>query len=224
MGKAPELVRIRRKPIALVRTSPKELWVIVNEEEIEGSFSYLQRSIIYWIHENETALVFEEAQVGHYVERWAPIPNGIVVQERLLAAPGEALRISMITKHGSRTLLKESFRAPVVFGTVRNQVVLALWTDGDKVRITNWDAQGRKFERIFEETSCGPDLFQLSGGFPPPMRVLRDAKPKFLAKDCSGERYDGQERRRPCCRRAESDVPNRLRRVENRRFQLVRCS
>ncbi|MGC4070261.1 MAG: hypothetical protein QM784_37485 [Polyangiaceae bacterium] len=39
-----------------------------------------------------TALVFEEAQVGHYVERWAPIPNGIVVQERLLAAPGEALR------------------------------------------------------------------------------------------------------------------------------------
>ncbi|MGC4070260.1 MAG: hypothetical protein QM784_37480 [Polyangiaceae bacterium] len=182
MGKAPELVRIRRKPIALVRTSPKELWVIVNEEEIEGSFSYLQRSIIYWIHENETALVFEEAQVGHYVERWAPIPNGIVVQERLLAAPGEALRISMITKHGSRTLLKESFRAPVVFGTVRNQVVLALWTDGDKVRITNWDAQGRKFERIFEETSCGPDLFLAERGISPPHASSSRCEAQVLGK------------------------------------------
>ncbi len=154
----PELARIVRNPVALVGSWPNDLWLIVNEVDLKGPFSYLQRSEVYRLGENFSELVFAEKQVGEYVERWARVPNGIVVQEYLLA-PKETLRIALFTDRGRVTLLEEPARHPVLFGAVRDQTVLAVWTDSDRVRVTNWDSRAKKHERGFRGLSCGPELF-----------------------------------------------------------------
>lgn len=155
---SPELARIVRNPVALVGSWPNDLWLIVNEVDMKGPFSYLQRSEVYRLSKEYSELVFAEKQVGEYVERWARVPNGVVVQEYLLA-PSETVRIALHTDRGRVTLLEEPARHPLIFGAVRDQTVLAVWLDSDRVRVTNWDSRAKKHERSFQGLSCGPEMF-----------------------------------------------------------------
>ncbi len=107
------------------------------------------------------------------MERWAAVSNGIVAQEYLLD-PKETLRISLFTDQGRTTWLQEPARSPMTFGAVRDQVVLVVRTDSDRIRVTSWNSRGKKHERSFLGLSCGPTMFVTDEGlFVPPCAYFK---------------------------------------------------
>lgn len=166
-----QLARIVRRPLALMGEWPNDAWLIVNEN-LERSLSYICRSLVYRIREQRTELVFAESEVAHFIEGWAAVPHGIVAQEYLLT-PKETLRISLFTDQGRKTWFAGPAIFPRTFGAVRDQIVLAVWTDSDRIRLTQWSPRGERHERSFSGISCGPTMFLSDRGLSvPPCALL----------------------------------------------------